>query len=485
MSAGVPRLSWLTLSWLTLGAAIASSGCVVSSSGADVSRVRELTRVPSLPEVAEIANVDLELAASENAGKLLAKPLDADAAVRIAILQNRELRAVLRDVGVARGRVLQAGLLPNPLVEAEFVPERDSLLALRVEYDLKGAVLAPLRAQAFAPELEVARYRAAQGVIELGYQVRAAVYRVQSTTQRLQIAQRVLDGFAAARDATEAMHAAGNVANLERASREAAYQKARVVVAELELEAANEREDLHQRLGVFGAQTNWTLASGLPEAPKTLALPDALEAAVLRANLAMHETRHELEGLARKAGVARIDGLLPDLSVDAHALLTDTQDGTAGGNPRGWRFGAGVTMGLPVFNRNQGTSLSLEAQFDAGLERYLGAAVELRSEARKARARVVSAHARARQYQEVIVPAQRVVTDETLLQYNAMQVGIYQVLAARREALEVDLAEVEMRREYWTARALLDALLAGARPGSGAAPRVRMPASGEQSAGGH
>jgi outer membrane protein TolC len=97
------------------------------------------------------------------------------------------------------------------------------------------------------------------------------------------------------------------------------------------------------------------------------------------------------------------------------------------------------------------------------MERYYGMAVDLRSAAREARNRVVSAHARARQYQAVIVPGQARVTQQTLLQYNAMQVGIYHLLQARREELDAQLAYVETLREYWSATAELTAILAGQR----------------------
>jgi len=467
-------------SWLAVFA-VSLTGCVSASTTADVARVRELTRIETLRP---LDDVDVDPAASEDARKLLERPLDADGAVRVAVLQNRELRARLRELGVARGRVVQAGLLPNPLVEVELIPERDSRLQLRVEYDLKSALLAPLRARAVAPELEAARYRTAAAVIELGYRVRAAFYRAQSASQRLGAARRVLDGFAASRDATQALHDAGNVPTLELASREAAYEKARILVAEFELIAANEREALAQLLGAFGEQANVTLGGELREAPPHAALPDAIETAALRSNLGLVQARHELEALARQAGVTRVDGLVPDVSVDGHALLVDGSDG-AQSDARAWRFGAGVTVGLPVFNRNQGTTRALEAKFDAGLERYLGMAIELRSAARIARANLVSAHARARKYQEIVVPAQRRVSAETLLQYNAMQLGVFQLLAARREELLVALAEVETRREYWTARAALDALLAGVRVGDESGARPSSQLAGATSPEGH
>src|SRR6187399_3276069 len=229
-----------------------ATSCVSSSIAGDVGRVRELTRVDGLTHVAD---VEVDPAAAEDARRLLQQPLDADTAVRVALLNNRELRATLREMGIARGRLIQAGLLPNPVVEAELLPERNTQLELRAEYDITSAILAPFRARAAEPELEAARYRAAAAVVELGFRVRTAFYRLQSAEQRLGIAQRGLDAYAAGRDAARAMLEAGNVPELDAASQEIAYERARITVAQLELEVATERERVQRLLGTHGTDT--------------------------------------------------------------------------------------------------------------------------------------------------------------------------------------------------------------------------------------
>jgi cobalt-zinc-cadmium efflux system outer membrane protein len=443
-----------------------TTGCATSSLATDIARVREASRVDALPDV---ATQPVDTGAADDVRAILAKPLDADAAVRLALLNNRELRATLRELGVARGRLVQAGLVPNPIVEAELVPERDTEIELRVEYHVTGAVLAPLRARATAPEVEAARYRTAAAVVRLGYRVREAYYRALAASQRVHVAHRMQDSQAAARDAARALFEAGNVRELDLAGQEAAYEKGRITVAQLELEALDAREELQKLLGLYGDTTAWRFAEELPEAGPLPPLPDALETAAIRANLDLRRSREELEGLARQAGVTRLDGWLPDVSVDVHGLHVTPEPGTRATDAREWRFGGGVTMTLPMFDRNQGATASLEAAFDAALERHLGLATDLRASARQARARVVSAHARARTYQEVIVPAQRRVSEQTLLQYNAMQIGVFQLLSARREALDVELAELETLREYWTAVAALQALLTGVQVDGSAA----------------
>jgi cobalt-zinc-cadmium efflux system outer membrane protein len=371
--------AWSAFSYAMLLLGITgAAGCMSSSTAGDTRRVRDLTRVQ---EIARVSDVDVDPAAEEDARRILKRPLDADAAVRVALLNNREIRATLREMGIARGRLIQAGVLPNPVVEAELLPERNSEVELRVEYDITGAVLAPIRARAAEPDVEAARYRAAAAVIGLGYSVRVAFYRLQSAEQRLAIARRMLDAHAAARDAAKAIFDAGNVPELNFAGHDAAYERARITVAQLELEVATERERMQRKLGTQGRDTAWSVQGELPDAPESHHIPKDVETRALRASFELSETRHRLEGLARRSGIARTAGWIPDIAVDVHGLYGNPEEGTAEQDE--WRFGGGVSVGVPLFNRGQGTATSLEAEHDALLERYYGSAVDVRSAARE------------------------------------------------------------------------------------------------------
>lgn len=456
-----------------------SFGCLSSSVAEDVRYVQDVTEVKRL---ASVADRPVDPLAAKDAARLLAEPLDAETAVQVALIDNRELRARLREIGVVRGQLIQAGLLPNPRAEVELLPERDTQLELRVEYDLTRAVLAPLAARARAPELLAARTSAAAAVVSLGFRVRDAFYRLQSAERGLALSQRVLDALAASREAARALAQAGNVPELELATQEVAYERARIDVAKRELSVATEREGLQRLLGLHGAEAAWRVKGGLAAVGELPELGANIESRALSASLGLLEQRQRLEALARRAGWTRAAGWIPDIAVDVHGLHGDPDDAD-GVSDEGWRFGAGVSLEVPLFDRRQGTAAGLEAEFDAQLERYHGLAVEVRSAAREIRNHVVSTHARARQYQDVILPAQRRVTEQTLLQYNAMQLGIFQLLEARQAELNVELEHVETLREYWSAVARLGALLAGqhALPAAEASNgRMLQPGGGEE-----
>jgi outer membrane protein TolC len=442
-----------TRSLLPTCALLVASGCAPSLQS-QVTTVRDLSHAQLLPNLRE---GEVDPTTVDQAHKLLERPLDADAAVRIALVNNRELRAQLRELGIPASELLTAGLIANPTLELELLPERDSRYELRAEYDLTSLIMAPLRRGAARDSLEAARLRTAGEVIQLGYETRARFVALQAAVQRQQLAQQTLDTLAAGRDAAQALLDAGNISPLDAASQIAAYERTRVSVATLELEAAERREELQRTLGLHGDETRWQIAGQLAPAPEALEKLDDIEGRALRANLELRAAQKTLDSLAKQSGIVRTEAWLPELAADVHALRVRGEDGARDG----WRYGAGVTVQLPIFDRGQGRLRGVESQFDAALERFHGFAIDLRSTARDTRNRLMSTHARARQYDTVILPAQRAVLDQTMLQYNAMQIGIFQLLQARRELLDVELSRVDTLRDYWNAVAELQALTQG------------------------
>lgn len=440
---------------LVLTMSVALGGCVTSRIHEDLAGVRRLSRV-ELPR--DVASDDVREESSAEVRAMLSRPLTAADAVRIAVANNRALRATLRELGIPRGRLLQAGLAPNPSVMVDLRQSTDPTqpiqMDVEVEYDLTGALLAPARANVADAELEAARLRAAGEVVSLGYRVRVAVYQVQAARSRLVIARRSLDALAAARDAARALQTAGSRAPIDLSVREADYERERITVAEAELDALTADEALRRLLGVSGDDTALTIADllpPLPEGPRDAS--NNLERAAIEASFELRETHARLEALARRTGLVRARGALPEIRIDAHA----EQDGQF------WEIGGGARVSLPIFDRQQGNLRATEAEFDGLRERYVGMAIDVRSAAREALGRLRLAQARARQWRDVIAPIRSRVMEQTQLQYNAMQLGIFQLIAARREQLDAELAAVHSLRDYWIAAAAVDALRAGRR----------------------
>ena len=347
-----------------LALSFALGGCVATGIGGDLHNVESASHA----KVADVSD-DVDLDTPKEVHDAIAKPLDADGAARVALLSNRELRASLREMGISRGRLAQAALLPNPIVEVEFLPERDSNLEVRVEYDITGLILAPIRANAAAPELDAARFRAAAAVIDTGAKARAAFVRALAAKKKVSIASRSLDALAVARDAARALFAAGNIKELDLATQEAEYEEARVEQADLELAAADAGEALVRTLGLHGNDTRLTLVDDFAALPETIGDTSALETRVVTASFDLKARKRELEGLSRSAGFARAEGWIPDVAADVHVLQGQRDAQTGATINQNTQVSGGVRVTVPIFDRKQGNAAAIDAQLGAALER--------------------------------------------------------------------------------------------------------------------
>jgi hypothetical protein len=84
-----------------------------------ITTVRAVSRAEQLPSMQE---GQVEPTTTAHARRLLDRPVDADAAVRIALLNNRELRAQLRELGVPASDLVTAGRSRTPRWSSSFSP---------------------------------------------------------------------------------------------------------------------------------------------------------------------------------------------------------------------------------------------------------------------------------------------------------------------------------------------------------------------------
>ncbi|MBK9116061.1 MAG: RND transporter, partial [Betaproteobacteria bacterium] len=119
------------------------------------------------------------------------------------------------------------------------------------------------------------------------------------------------------------------------------------------------------------------------------------------------------------------------------------------------------------------------------LARTAATAVNARSEVRESYAAYRTAYDVARHYRDEIVPLRKRIADETLLRYNGMLIGVFELLADAREQVASVNAAIEAARDYWVADTALQLALSGKSSGGGPAVRGAMPARAAAPAGGH
>ena len=86
-----------------------------------------------------------------------------------------------------------------------------------------------------------------------------------------------------------------------------------------------------------------------------------------------------------------------------------------------------------------------------------------------------------------MLPLRQQIVEQTQLQYNAMQIGAFQLLQAKQEQIDAGNAYIRTLRDYWVARTELDLLLSGrmASLGGGNTDMDEFTASPARAPGGH
>jgi len=297
----------------------------------------------------------------------LRRGIGPDEAAAIALYSNPALRAIRDRRGLAAAQLIQAGVLPNPVVsyERDYVTGGNTL-GTRTGYTFiagwEFSALIP-----FLPKQTAARKNYRSVDLDVAWQEwqvavnsRTAVYRVLALNGQVARAREATDGLQQSTDAMRKAVDAHEKTVLDLAAVESASQDSRGTMLALDQEFEKQRLGLNKILGVE-PETKVILRAGLT-LPTRLAPPAEHE---LFDNLESH--RLDLLGLrqgleSQDATVrAAILAQFPKMSV-AIVPATDT------GNVH--TTGFNVTVDVPIFDRNRGVIATERATRQRLLDEY-------------------------------------------------------------------------------------------------------------------
>jgi cobalt-zinc-cadmium efflux system outer membrane protein len=379
----------------------------------------------------------------EKVRQLLAGELTIDKAVAIALVNNRELRAVLARANVARADLVQAGLLENPLFGVSLL---DGDAGTEIEYTLFQNFLIVFtlsaRKKIAAGQFEGARLEVAQTILDLIAEIKRSYYTLLADRQALELYSQVLDATGAAAELSRRQYATGTLSLREQALQQSFFAQAALAAARAETRFAADRETLNRLLGLWGPQTAWELPARLPDMPDILPLLADLERKAVAQRLDLASRRAEVEAVHMALGYTRQNRWLSVLGLSF--TVERDFDGT-------YSRGPGLEFGLPLFDRGQGRLAKLEAELAEAENRYAQLAIDVRAQVREAQARLAAAHGAVKHYREAILPLADRVVAETLKFYNGMLVDVYALLDAKRAQLDAARDYIATWRDFWIA----------------------------------
>ncbi|MBV8501593.1 MAG: TolC family protein [Paucibacter sp.] len=433
--------------------------CATFSSDGGMNRVSRLTEERSGHAVTYQRDDQDAAAAQARVAELLGAPLSADAAVELALLNNRSLQAQLGNLGIAGAELVRAGRLRNPLVSLGRVAGGGALEIDRsVMFDLLGLLTLPARTKLAEQRFERAQYQAAGEAVATAAQAREAFFDAVAAAQLATYAQQVKEAADATSELARGMAQAGNLSRLDQMREQAFYADASADLTRAQQQALAARERLLRALGLGDRPSALLLPERLPDLPEQPSRIMDAEQAALDQRLDVQMARRETEALALELGLTRATAFVDDINAG-------WQSKSQHGSPP--ERGAEVQFSIPLFDFGGAARAQAKAQYLQSVNRTAAIANNARSQLRESDAAYRNAYELARRYRDEVVPLRKRISDETLLRYNGMLIDVFQLLADAREQVASVTASVKASRDYWLAESRMQSALAGAVSASG------------------
>jgi len=422
---------------------LALAGCAGFSGDGGQAGVHTLVQErggPALPAQARLAD-------------LLAAPLTAETAVAIALLNNRALQAGYAELGIVEADLVQAGRIQNPTFTFGKLKDHHG-----VEYERKlmlpviGLLTMPVARRIEQRRFEQAQMRAAGDVLRIADETRRAYFGAVAAQQSAEYMDEVKTAADASADLARRMAAAGNWSRLQEA-RELAFQADAIAqLARARHTRTVEREKLTRLMGLPSA--TFELPGRLPDLPDAPREAKDAEAQAMANRLDILMAQKELAGLKTSLGLTRTTRFVNLLDV---SFLHGMDEAAHRNN------GFEIELQIPLFDWGSARVARAEASYMQAVHRAAGAAIDARSQVRESHSAYLTAYALARHYRDEVVPLKKRISDEQLLRYNGMLIGVFDLLADAREQVASVNAAIEAQRDYWIADSALQAAMTGAQ----------------------
>jgi outer membrane protein TolC len=397
---------------------------------------------------------------------LLSKPLGQTEAVRVAMLNSAALQALVARQWAEVAAAAQSGRIGNPGFFYERMRSEDHLeISRMLSFGVLELLTLAQRQRLAAEARRAAQLQLAAAVVDEVTQIRQAWVNAVASAQSAAYAERILQSAQASAELAKRMEVAGNFNRIARA-RQQAYEAEAVTSHALARQAASvAREQLIRKLGLDAVQAEaMQLPQRLPDLPAA-----AFEAS--RVGEVASASRLDVQlAEAQLRSAMRVEGL------GEWTSRTDIELGVrreAEGGARGLE----VELRLPVFDWGGLQREGYRARSLAAAQHLEATSREAGSQMRESYQRYLTAYELARHHREELLPLRSVISEEALLRYNGMLIGVFELLADARDQIDTVRAVISAEQKFWLAEAALQSAIVG-RPTSGSPdPLMRAPAA--------
>jgi outer membrane protein TolC len=447
---------------LSTGFAATLSGCAAFSTDSGMGAVQDIVGTAIEKKVVALRDTNGAGAAQDAVRQLLRRPLTADAAVQLALYNNRELQASYNALGMSEAVRIHDSLLPSPRVSVLNIAGGGGLeIERRIVADILALATQPARADIAADRFRQAQLRAALDTLRLAAETRRAYYRAIAARASADFLGQAQSTAASAAQLSRRLGESGALNKLDQARHQVFYAELTAELAVARRRAAAARESLIRRMGLWGSDVDFRLPDALPALPSAPRARSAVEVEAVRRRVDLQIDRIEVAALAKSLGLTNATRFVDMLEV---AGISKTMR-----EPGGSRFhesGASVDLQVPLFDFGEARVRLAQETYMQAVNRLYAKAVNVRSQAREAYQAYRATYDIARHYRNEVMPLRKIISDEVLLRYNAMQIDVFALLTEARQRITSTQAAIRADEEFWLADVDLGAATIGGTTGA-------------------
>lgn len=383
-------------------------------------------------------------------------PLKVEQAVAMALRNNREIRAEVEQIAASRADLVQAGLLPNPVIG----------LTLRFPFDpvSGGSFIGAQLVQSFTAlwlrdgKIKAADARLNQTVLDISDKALRLVAEVKSTHARITFGQNALalndDNLATIQRSIDSLDARvrggeGTPLDVNRAKQQQAKAQAERAIVLRDL--GKERRRMLELIGFAGENAEWTAEANTTavntsiideSAAITLATVQRLDVAAARSIVEAQRADLSIEEKSR----LRDFGLGADFERDVDGAKT---------------IGPVIEVAIPIFDTNAAQIAKAGSLARAALANYEAVSQRAVREARVAWVELDSASRLAEQYRTTVlaISERNLTLAEAALKSGQADVTV--LLDAQRELIDARARLNELERQVVAALIELEYAVGG------------------------
>jgi outer membrane protein TolC len=448
-----PRFGLRTAACL---AVLSMPGCASFSPDGGMSGVSAVTAPALAQGPVALRTPEDDEAARARVRALLGRPLTASAAVQIALINNRDLQSAYNALGVSEAAMVQASLPPSPTFSLSRIGTSGAFeIEARIVASILNLATLPARAELAQDRFRQAQLQAALETLRTASEARRAYYGAVAARAQVSLLAQARETGETAAELARRLKETGAINRLDQTRNQVFLAELIAQHSTARQRAGSERERLVRALGLSGADTAFDLPGALPPLPaRARTLPRVeTEAVARRADLQM--ARIEASILAKSYGLTRATRFVSLLDAGAVSKVTREFGDTL--RERGFE----VELQIPLFDFGEAKLRQAEQSYMQAVNRLLAKAVNVRSEAREAYAGYRASYDIARQYRRAVLPLRKIISEEMLLRYNAMQVDVFALLTEARQGIASTAAAIDSERNFWLAETHLEAALIG------------------------